>query len=71
MKTITNADYDSSWKSKGLSAESIKPPTRSDNSLTPKLNYYDTKTRVKFSWSCLQQSNISYTHDTIVNIYIV
>ena len=29
---ITNTDYISSWKSKGLSAESIKPP---DNSLTP------------------------------------
>ena len=34
FKTITNTDYISSWKSKGLSAESIKPPTTSDNSLT-------------------------------------
>ena len=25
FKTITNTDYISSWKSKGLSAESIKP----------------------------------------------
>ena len=33
-------------KSKGLSAESIKPPTTSDNSLTLELNYYGTKTRV-------------------------
>ena len=49
FKVITNTDYISSWKSKGLSAESIKPPTTSDNSLTPKLNYYGTKTRVKFS----------------------
>ena len=31
--TITNTDYISSWKSKGLSAESIKPPTTSDSSL--------------------------------------
>ena len=37
---ITNTDYISSWKSKGLSAESIKQPTTSDNSLTPVLNYY-------------------------------
>ena len=41
---------------KGLSAETIKPPTTSDNSLTPELNYYGTKTRVKFNGSCLQQS---------------
>ena len=71
VNTITNTDYVSSWKSKGLSAESIKPPTTSDNSLTPELNYYGTKTRVKFNGSCLQQSKISYTHSTIVNIYIV
>ena len=28
-----------SWQSKGLSNKSIKPPTASDNSLTPELNY--------------------------------
>ena len=43
FKVITNTDYVSSWKSKGLSAESIKPPTTSDNSLTPALNYYVPK----------------------------
>ena len=43
FKMITNTDYISSWKSKGLSDESIKPPTTSDNSLTPTLNYYGTK----------------------------
>ena len=43
---ITNTDYISSCKSKGLSAKSIKPSTTSDNSLTPALNYYGTKTRV-------------------------
>ena len=49
---ITNTDYISSWKSEGLSAESIKPPATSDNSLTPALSYYGTKTRVKFTGSC-------------------
>ena len=68
---ITNTDYVSSWKSKGLSTESIKPPTTSDNSLTPALNYYSTKIRVKFTGSCLKQSKISYTHGKVVNIYIV
>ena len=71
FKVITNTDYVSSWKSKGLSSESIKPPAASDNSLTPALNYYGTKTRVKFPGSCLKQSKISYTHREIVNIDIV
>ena len=59
-----------SWQSKGLSNESIKPPTTSNNSLTPELNYYGAKTRVKFIRSCLKQSKISYTHGKVVNIYI-
>ena len=71
FKVITNTDYVSSWKSKGLSAETIKPPTTSDNSLTPVVSYYGTKTRVKFTGSCLKQSKISYTHGKVVNIYIV
>ena len=70
MNAITNTDI-LTWKSKGLSAESIKPLTTSDNSLTPELNYYGTKTGVKFNGSCLQQSKISYTHRTAVNIYII
>ena len=69
--TITNTDYVSSWKSKGLSAETIKPPTAFDNSLTPKLDYYDFKVRVKFTGSCLRQPKFTHTHKTIVNIYIV
>ena len=71
VNTITNADYVSSWKSKGLSTESIKPPATSDNSLTPELNHYGTKTRVKFNGSCIKQAKISYTYSTIVNVYIV
>ena len=68
---ITNTDYISSWKSKGLSAESIKTPTTSDNSLTPALSYYGTKTRAEFTGSCLKQPKIPYSHGKIVNIYIV
>ena len=55
MNIIINIDYVSSEEFKGLSAESIKPPTTSDNSLTPELNYYGTKTRAKFNGSCLKQ----------------
>ena len=32
-KKIGNTDYISSWKSKGLPDEIIKPPTTSDNSI--------------------------------------
>ena len=68
---IANTDYVLSWKSKGLLAETIKPPTTSDNSLTSAVSYYSTKTRVNFFGSCLKQPKISYTHGKVVNIYIV
>ena len=71
FKMTTNTDYISSWKSKGLSSESLKAISTSDNGLTPALNYYGSKTRVKFTGSCLKQSKISYTHGKVVNIYIV
>ena len=71
MSIIVNTNYILLWKSKGLSAESIRPPTTSNNSLTPELNYYGNKLRVKFTGSCLKQPKISYTHEKVVNIYIV
>ena len=55
---ITNTDSISSWKSKGLSAESIKSHTASDSSLTPELNYYDIKARVTFARSCLNNQHL-------------
>ena len=60
-----------SWQSKGLSNKSIKPSTTSDNCLTPELNYYDTKIRVKLTRSCLKQSDHIFTHKKVVSIYIV
>ena len=68
---VNTADYVLPWKSKGISIESIKPPITTNNSLTPKLNYYGTKTRVKFTKSCLKQSSHIYTHKKVINIYIV
>ena len=55
----------------GLSNANIRPPTTSDNSFNPELNYYGTKTRVKFTKSCFKQSSHILTHKHIVNIYIV
>ena len=60
-----------SWQSKGISNESIKPPTTSDNSLNPRLSYYGTKIRVQFTRSCLRKPNFRFTHKKVVNIYIV
>ena len=59
------------WQSKGLSNESIKPPTTSNYSLNPRLSYYGTKIRVQFTGSCLRQPNFTFTHKKVVNIYIV
>ena len=35
------------------------------------MSYYGTKTRVKFTESCLKQPKPSFTHKNVVNIYIV
>ena len=72
FKNITNANtkYFSSWQSKGLSDETIKPPATSDYKLNPKLNYYDAKTRLEFRGSCLKQDKRTFNHGKIVNIYI-
>ena len=64
-------DHVLSWQSKGMSNESIKPPTTSNNSLNPRLIYYGSKIRVQFTRSCLKQANFAFTHKKVVNIYIV
>ena len=53
---IINTKYISSWKSKGLSDETITSYATSDNSLTPLIDHYDSKVRVKFNKGCLKQS---------------
>ena len=58
-----------SWQSQGLSNGNADPPNAS---LSPSINYVGNKIRVRFTGSCLSQSNnISYTHKTIANVYIV
>ena len=63
-----NKKYLSSGKSKGLSDETIKPP---DNNICPLIDYLGNKIRVKFTGGSLKQPKCLYTHDTLVNIYIV
>ena len=71
FKVITNPNYVSSWKSKGLSDETIKPPSTSDNSFNPTVSYYGTKARLGCRGSCLKQDKSTFNHGKIVNIYIV
>ena len=45
-----------SWKSKGLSDESIKPTSAYNKMLSPSLNYVGTKARAKFkNKNCLNK----------------
>ena len=63
FKFISNTNYISSWKSKWLSGEIIKPFLTSDNSLTPLIEYYNVyHIRVKFNGSILRQPKVTYTH---------
>ena len=49
----------------------INSKTASNYSITPELSYYGTKTRVKFSGSCLKQHKATYNHGIIANKYNV
>ena len=71
FKGVTNSDYILSWISKGLSDENITPPSAPHSFLNPSLSNLGTKTRVRFSRSCLKRDTIKYNHWKIVNIYIV
>ena len=68
---VGSGNYTYFGKSKGLSDEKNNSNTASNNSITPELSYYDSKTRVKFSGSCIKQDKATYYHGTIVNICIV
>ena len=61
LKKIGNTESISSWESKGLSNETIKPPD----------NILDKRMYVKFNGSCLKQDKITFNHGKILNIYVV
>ena len=58
-----NGNYIWSWKSKGLSDETITPYAAFDNNLTPLINHYGIKVSLKFKGSCLKQSWFWLTYD--------
>ena len=67
-----NGKYILSWKSKGLSDETITPYGTSDNTLTQLIDHYGTRIRLKFTRSCLKQPNkLTFDYGNKENVYIV
>ena len=66
---VGSGNYVYFWKSRGLSDERINSNTASNHSITPELSCYGTKTRLKFSGSCLKKDKATYDHGTIADIY--
>ena len=62
FKKISNTNYISEWKSKGLPEEVIKPLSTISDRIIPGLADIGRKIRVKFIWSCLKQDKIAFTH---------
>ena len=71
FKRVANPDYILSWRSKEFSDENSTPPSARYYFLNPSLEYLGAKPRVRFSGSCLKQDKVRFTHEKIVNIYIV
>ena len=72
FKLIDNTKYISSWESKGLYNEAITLYATADHSLTPLIDHYNSKIRLKFNKSCLKQPNkLIYSYGRKVNVYIV
>ena len=67
FKKIGNTEKISSWKSKGLFNEIIKPL---DNTHAPELIYSGGRMHVKFDGNYLKQDKITFNHGKIVNIYL-
>ena len=59
-----------SYEESRLSDEKINSSKTPNHSITPNLDYYGTKIRVKFRGNCLKQDKITFRHKKIGNIYI-
>ena len=54
-----NSNWIAKWKSKGSSNGSLEVVSSSNNTLTPAINYYKEKVRLKFRGSVLQQKTVT------------
>ena len=71
IAAVGNGSYTYYWQTKGLPDEKINSVKIPNHSITPNLDYYDTKTRVEFHGSCLKQGSVTFNHGKVINIYIV
>ena len=66
-----NTNWITKWKSKGLSNENLEVISAIDNTLTPSVNYYEDKIRLKFTKSVFQQKQLHTVIKKVVNLYVV
>ena len=67
---VGSGNYIYYWKSKRWSNERINSIKTSRYEITPQLNYYGTKARVKFNGSCLKQDKVTLNYGKVVSIYV-
>ena len=66
---ITYAHY---WQSKGLSNEKINAAnTNTNNDLAPIVKFNGSQMYLEFKGAILKQNKVTYSHGSVVNIYIV
>ena len=66
-----NLTFISSWESKRLSNEVIKPPTTTDNSLAPLVIHTGISIVLRFRGSFLKQNKSTFVPTNTLNIFIV
>ena len=64
-------DKVSSWKSKGLPDEEIILTVTSTDKSATKAIYDNARIKVRFNGDLLRQTQVTYNHGPVVNIYIV
>ena len=66
-----NSNWITKWKSKRSSNENLEVISTSVDTLTPSVNYYRDRVRLRFTGSVLQQKIVAYSHKKVVNLYVV
>ena len=65
-----NSNWITKWESKRLSNENLEVVSTADNTLTPSINYYEDKARLRFTGSVLQRKTVTYSHKKVVNVML-
>ena len=66
------SDTISEQESKGLSNEKFKPPHTANESISPKLAWYNSRIKLKLKGSCLKEEDqADFTRNNVENVFIV